>query len=261
MAGGTAGGLLGPTDPAPFGVFNAAGASPFLLIGDHAGAAIPGALGNLGVAPRDRERHIAIDIGVFGLGHALARRLDAPFLHQTYSRLVVDCNRDPIRADAMPDVSDGTRISGNEGLDEADRAARIAAIHRPYHAAIAAMLDARQAAERETIVLSLHSFTPVMDGLARPWDVGILHWNERDDFAHAWRDALGAQTALVVGDNVPYAMDATDYTIPFHAFPRGLRYAEIEVRQDLLADPAAQELWARRLGDAARRGHDRVARA
>lgn len=256
MAGHTAVGLLGPDDPAPFGVFNAAGGSPFLLVGDHAGAAIPAALGDLGLEPADLERHIAIDIGVFGLGHAMARQLDAAFVHQAYSRLVVDCNRDPARPDAMPDRSDGTRIGGNEALDAAGRAARISAIHQPYHAAIAATLDARQAAGRETIVLSLHSFTPVMDGVARPWEVGVLHWNGRDDFAHALRDALAQERGLVVGDNVPYAMDATDYTVPFHVFARGLRYAEIEVRQDLLGDRAAQEDWARRLGGAAQRALD-----
>jgi predicted N-formylglutamate amidohydrolase len=259
MDGQAQSGLFGLDDPAPFGMFNAAGTAPFLLIGDHAGAAIPRALGDLGLTPKDRARHIAIDIGVWGLGHALARVLDAPFAHQAYSRLVVDCNRDPARADAMPEVSDGTAIPGNATLDETARCVRVAAIHRPYHAAIAATLDARAGAGPETVLLSLHSFTPVMDGIARPWDVGILHGGGRDDFARALHATLAEEACLVVGDNVPYAMDATDYTVPLHAFARGLRYAEIEVRQDLLADAAAYETWARRLGTAARRALERIA--
>jgi predicted N-formylglutamate amidohydrolase len=260
MVGHAADGLLGKDDPVPSGMFNAGGTSPFLLIGDHAGSAIPATLGDLGLAPVDRARHIAVDIGVFGLGHALARLLDAPFLHQAYSRLVIDCNRDPARADAIPEVSDGTRVRGNAHLNEAARSARRAAIHTPYHAAISAALDARAAARRQTILLSLHSFTPVMDGIARPWDVGVLHWLGQAGFAYALRDALAAPDTAVVGDNVPYAMDDTDYTVPLHAFARGLAYAEIEVRQDLIADAEGQEAWAARLNAAACEAAGRLAR-
>jgi len=246
MTGRTANGLLGPEDPAPVGLFNAEGTSPFLLIGDHAGSALPSVLGDLGLEPGEMERHIAVDIGVFGLGHALAEKLDAPFVHQTYSRLVIDCNRDPGRSDAIPEVSDGTLIRGNERLADDARAARIDAIHRAYHARIAAIIDAREEAGRETVLVSLHSFTPAMDGMSRPWHVGILHGAGRTDFAHALLQELRCEDNLSVGDNVPYAMDDTDYTVPLHAFARGLRYAEIEVRQDLLADDDVCQLWAAR---------------
>lgn len=229
---------------------NAAGASPFLLIGDHAGSAIPRALGDMGLSPADRSRHIALDIGVLGMGLALAGMLDAPFVHQPYSRLVIDCNRDPESVDAMPPTSDGTVIAGNAALTQADREARVSEIHAPYHAAIAALLDAREAVGRQTILLSLHSFTPIMAGIARPWDVGILHGGGQADFAVALIRALGDQPGIVVGDNVPYAMDGTDHTVPRHAFPRGLRYAEIEARQDRIADPSGQSAWAERIARA-----------
>lgn len=252
MAGRTAYGLLGPNDPAPFGLFNAQGRSPFLLIGDHAGCAFPAALGDMGLDPQDRGRHIAIDIGIYGLGHALARLLDAPFLHQPYSRLVIDCNRDPLHPDAIPSMSDGTWIGGNDGLDDAARTARIAAIHGPYHRAITDLITTRAAAGHQTILLSLHSFTPVMAGIARPWHVGIMHWTGYVHVAVAMLAALRADPALTVGDNQPYAMDATDYTVPFHASAHALPYAEIEVRQDLIGDVAGQSSWAQRLADAAR---------
>jgi predicted N-formylglutamate amidohydrolase len=160
-------------------------------------------------------------------------------------------------------LSDGSRISGNEGLDAAARAKRVAAIHAPYQAAIAATIAARQAAGRATILLSLHSFTPVMDGIARPWDVGVLHWLGRTDFAQAMLDALRADAALTVGDNQPYRMDATDHTVPRHAFPHQLPdvempYAEIEVRQDLIGDTVGQHLWARRLAQAAQSAAARI---
>lgn len=250
MAAHTANELLSPDDTAPFGLFNAAGRSPFLLIGDHAGSAIPSELGDLGVSAADRQRHIALDIGVFGLGHALARLLDAPFLHQVYSRLVIDCNRDPAHASAMPTVSDGTGIPGNEGLDTTARKARIDAIHRPYHDAIGNIISQRSADGQGTVLISLHSFTPVMNGVARPWDVGILHWTGQLDFALRMLESLRTNAGLIVGDNVPYAMDETDYTVPRHAFPNRLPYVEIEVRQDAIGNASGQERWADTLSKA-----------
>ena len=251
MAGRTAENLLGPGDPLPFALFNAEGGSPFLLIGDHAGAAIPVALRDMGLSAADRARHIAVDIGVYGLGHALARRLDALFLHQIYSRLVIDCNRDPAHADAIPALSDGTVIDGNADLDMAEKAERVRAIHRPYHQAMADLIAARTTAGRKTILLSLHSFTPVLNGDVRPWDIGMLYWQGRTDFALSMLDQLRSIAGVVVGDNEPYAMDATDYTVPLHAFPNGLRYAEIEVRQDLIRDAGGQALWAGHIARAA----------
>ncbi len=248
ISGHTAQGLLAPQDPLPVGIINAKAASPFLLIGDHAGNAIPASCGTLGLGPADLARHIAIDIGVRGMGEALADLLDAPFVHQIYSRLVIDCNRDPASPEAIPATSDGTPIPGNA---DPDVKARIAAIHAPYHAAIAAMLDSRAGAGRATIILALHSFTPIMAGIARPWHCGILHGGGDADFAIRMLRALESRGDIIVGDNQPYRMDATDHSIPRHAFPRGLPYAEIEIRQDLIGDVARQRQWADRLARAA----------
>ena len=238
--------ILVAGDPPPVSLHNPIGTSRFLLTGDHSGCAIPLALEGLGLDEAERQRHIGWDIGVAGLGFGLARLLDAPFVTQAYSRLVVDCNRDPGRADAMPETSDGTVIPGNAALDPAGRAARIAAIHAPYHAALAALLETRAAARQETIFVALHSFTPVFGGEARPWQVGVLHDRGDTRFARGLLAALRA-TELEVGDNEPYRMDGTDYSVPHHCYPRGLRYLELEVRQDLIATPAGQRGWAERL--------------
>jgi predicted N-formylglutamate amidohydrolase len=229
---------LAPVDKTPIIVTNPQGSSPFLLIGDHAGNSIPSKL-CLGVGAADSMRHIAWDIGVATLGAALAARLDAVFVHQRYSRLVIDCNRDPALPEAIPEASDGTPIPGNARLTPADRAARIAAIHEPYHQAIAAEI-ARRATP--PVLVSLHSFTPEMAGVARPWAIGVLHDGGADGFARTLLSRLYERSGLVVGDNQPYRMDATDHTVPRHAFARGLSYVELEVRQDLLA--ADPEGWA-----------------
>ena len=204
-----------------------------MLLGDHAGTTIPVVLGDLGLSEQDRQRHIAVDIGVEALGAALAERQGAEFVSQSYSRLVVDCNRAPGGEGWIAEESDGSVVPGNVGLSSADREARRSAIFEPYHQAVDDALERRRIASRDTIVVSLHSFTPEMAGERRPWHIGVLHDRYRDDFARGLLNVL-QQTHLTIGDNAPYRMDAIDYTVPRHAFARDLRYVEIEVRQDWL---------------------------
>jgi len=211
-----------------------------MLVGDHAGREVPVRLKNLGLSDAELDRHIAWDIGVAGLGRLLARRIDAIFVRQRYSRLVIDCNRAPGHPGSIAEVSDGTVVPGNQRLGEADRRARVAEIFEPYHHAVAAVLDARQTAKRPTILLALHSFTPSMDGFDRPWRFGVLH--RRDSaFSRAILAALRARWGDEVGDNQPYSMDEIDYTVPRHVDPRGLDYLELEVRQDLIATLEKQQ--------------------
>lgn len=229
--------LLCGEDAPPFVIHNQAGASPLVLVCDHAGRAVPRRL-RLGVPAAEMDRHIAWDVGAGKLTLALSRALDASAVLQPYSRLVVDCNRAPDRPDAMPEVSDGTAVPGNCQLSPADRAERVAAIHEPYHARISALLDDRAAAGRPTMLVLMHSFTPVMAGVSRPWRFGVLHTRQR--LALAVLERLRAADAGEIGDNEPYVMDETDYTAARHGRSRGLDFVEIEVRQDLITDSAGQ---------------------
>jgi predicted N-formylglutamate amidohydrolase len=246
--------LLAAADPEPVVVENAGSERPWLLVCDHAGRAIPAALGDLGLPRGELDRHIAWDIGALGLARGLAARLGgATLIWQRYSRLVIDCNRDPARADAIVSQADGTDIPANRDLSPDARAARVAEVHAPYHAAIAAELDARAAVGGRPALVLIHSFTPEMGGVARPWQAGVLHQGDALSLAAlAWLQARGE---LTVGDNQPYAMDDIDYTAPVHAQARGLAYLELETRQDLLSEAAGQErfaaLYAEMLGDLA----------
>ena len=237
--------ILAADEPGPAIVRAGSPECPFVLVADHAGNAIPRALGNLGLSEDDRTRHIAWDIGIAAVAEALAGRLDAPMVRQRYSRLVIDCNRDPARADAISEVSDGSVVAVNGDLREGDRTARIAAIHAPYHAAIAATLERRQ----QPILVALHSFTPAMNGFARPWHAGVLHDRGDTRFSDAVLSGLRARVGAPVGDNEPYAMDGIDFTVPHHCYEAGRGYAELELRQDLIADPPGQERWAQLLAE------------
>ena len=185
------------------------------------------------------DRHIAWDIGIAGLGEVVAQALDACLIRQTYSRLVIDCNRRPGDPGAAPAVSDGQPIAGNAELDAAGLAARQNEIYQPYQDRIAEELDDRRRRGQPTLLVSLHSFTPVFQGFVRPWRYGVLH---RGDSALSTRMLALLRRVLgeEAGDNQPYAMDGTDNTIPLHADARGLDYLELEVRQDLIADAAGQ---------------------
>jgi predicted N-formylglutamate amidohydrolase len=239
--------LLDPDEPAPVTLDNEAGRSVFFLTCDHAGRMIPRRLARLGLPEDETQRHIAWDIGIGEVGRQLSRLLDAAVILQTYSRLVIDCNRDPKVSSSISEISEVTEIPGNRGLTEAERTARINAIFRPYHDTIGGALDRRAANGRASVLVALHSFTPVFKGVARPWHAAVLY-NRDSRLAKCLFELLSAEDGLVVGDNEPYAVsDLTDYTVPVHGERRGLSHVEIEIRQDQIEDPAGQTAWAHRL--------------
>jgi predicted N-formylglutamate amidohydrolase len=239
--------LLAPDEPAPVRVLHEDGVSDLFLTADHAGRLIPRRLGTLGLPAHELERHIAWDIGIAAVTESLAGRLRATAVLQRYSRLVIDCNRNPDWPTAMPAVSELTPIPGNADLSAAERAARVAAVFAPYHQRIGALLDARAAASRRTVLVAMHSFTPVFKGERRDMQVGVLY-GEDSRLAMILLDLLRAEGDLVVGDNAPYAITATsDYGVPVHGVGRGLAHVEIEIRQDLITEEAGQAAWAARL--------------
>jgi len=161
-----------------------------------------------------------------------------------YSRLVIDCNREPADHTSVREISEGMVIPGNRRLSLADRDARVRELFEPYHVAVAAQLDTFDAREIVPVFLSIHSFTPRFRGFERPWHAGILSNSDRR-IADPLIAALSADASLVVGDNEPYsAMHFAGYTMEAHAVRRGLASVMIEVRQDLVADDGGVERWA-----------------
>jgi predicted N-formylglutamate amidohydrolase len=236
--------LLEEGDPAPAVAENSGASSPWLLVCDHAGRAVPRRLGSLGLPRAAFDAHVAWDIGALDLGRRLAGDLDACLIHQAYSRLVIDCNRAPDHAQSIVTEADGWQVTGNLGVGAAEAEARRSAVFEPYHARIGAELDTRMALGVPTLLTCVHSFTPSLGGVARPWHVGVLHLGDSPASA-AMLALLRAEPGLVVGDNQPYAMDGTDFTAPFHGHRRGIDALELEIRQDLLSDP----IQARRIAD------------
>jgi len=239
--------LLGSAEVPPVHEQNAAGRSPFLLTCDHYGRLIPRVLGDLGLPESELTRHIAWDIGIAGVAETLAKHLDAHLVAQRYSRLVIDCNRPSAAASSIPIISEATTVPGNEGLAREAAEARRRQIFDPYHQRIDEVIDQRSGDGQPTVLVSLHSFTPVYAGIPRPWHVGTLYHRDTR-LPPLLLKQLRAEADLVVGDNEPYAVsDETDYTIPVHGEARGLMNSGIEIRQDLIGTPSGQQQWAERL--------------
>lgn len=227
---------------------NADGASPFVLVCDHASNRIPERYGDLGLTAVQRLMHVAWDPGALAVALQLADLLDAPLVHSTVSRLVIDCNRDTNAIDLCPTISERTEIPGNLGLSDEERARRIAGFHAPFHDAIDAILADRATSGQETILVTVHSFTPVYKDIPRPWPIGLIHATD-PTFTAALRAALEAESpTLNIGWNEPYsAMNGVTYTLEHHGDGRGLPAVMIEIRHNEILEPAGVTLWASRL--------------
>jgi predicted N-formylglutamate amidohydrolase len=239
--------LLASDEPAPFIVERRGGKSNFVIVVDHASHRIPRRLGNLGLPASELQRHIAWDIGALGVARRVAAALDAPLVAQNYSRLVIDCNRDPKVATSIPRASESIEIPGNIGLTEAEIAARRIEIFDPYHEQLRELLDERASAGRCTILVSQHTMTDIYHGLRREMHAAILYNRDRR-FAGLMLDILRRETDVQTADNEPYFVsDESDYTIPRHGEARAIPHVEIEIRQDLVSDDAGQDQWALRI--------------
>lgn len=228
-------------------VRNRRGRGAFVLACEHASNHVPPGYRGLGLDDAALERHIAWDIGACALAERLAALLDAPLVHATHSRLLIDLNRDPAAPDSIVERSEDTAIPGNHGLAPGERLRRRQWLYEPFHAALAGVLDERAAASRPTALVSIHSFTPTYLGQSRPWHAGLIFRDDRR-LSEPLLAALQRDRDLCVGVNQPYGPgDGVYHTIGRHGEGRGLPCAMLEVRNDQIADAEGQARWAARL--------------
>ena len=238
------GALLQQGEESPFIAVNEQGRSPFVLICEHASNTMPKTLGTLGLPESELTRHIAWDIGAEKVGRLLSRLMDAPLLLQRYSRLAYDCNRPPESPDSIPEMSELTAIPGNRKLSAEDRLARAREVYRPFHDGVSAVLDRRAAGGQQSLVVSIHSFTPVYKGKPRSVELGILHDRDTTLSSKLIKSFPNIDARL----NEPYGpKDGVLHTLNLHGFTRGLQHAMIEIRNDLVSTERGQDEWAQRL--------------
>ena len=228
----------------PVQVTNRRGTSPYVLVCEHGSNFVPLRFGGLGLDASELSRHIAWDPGALPVAQCMARSLDAVLVQSCVSRLVIDCNRPLDAPDLIPSISEATVVPGNAGLSVVDRELRLVLSWRPFHAAVEAVIAERFARGMETRLVSVHSFTPVYHGRSRPWQIGIIHDDDRR-LATPLIAALEAVEGLNVGINQPYSpADRVYFTHERHARPRGLACAMIEIRNDEIGDESGQRHWA-----------------
>ncbi|GGB53298.1 N-formylglutamate amidohydrolase [Roseibium aquae] len=240
----TAGAVTHGGEPAVL-IENPDGQGQIVLVCDHASNRMPRPFEtDLGVTEEDKTAHIAWDPGALGVSRALSRLLDAPLIHSTVSRLIIDCNRSEHAPDLIPIRSERTPIPGNEDLSEHQRSERLNLFHRPFHAAIETVLKERADNRIPTAVVSVHSYTPVYNGIARPWEIGLISGPDRR-LIDPVLARLQAETALNVGDNEPYSpADGVYYTLHRHAETAGRPALMIEIRNDEVRTAHDEQRWA-----------------
>ncbi|MEH6404657.1 MAG: N-formylglutamate amidohydrolase [Sneathiella sp.] len=233
-----------------FKIMNEESTSPIFLIADHASRQIPDEFGTLGIDdPALLRRHVAWDIGIEDVTSRMSDKLGATAVFSTFSRLLIDPNRYTDDPAAMPVESDGLRIPANEDLKKADKQKRIDHYFTPYHAQVSRLLDKTMQNHAEPLVISMHSFTPIMNGFERPWHIGVL-WAEDERISAPMLEILRKNPALVVGDNEPYsAQEPFGYTMNTHGTALGVPHVVIEIRQDLIDTHHGAELWANLMVD------------
>ncbi len=229
-----------------FEALNSAATSNVLVLCDHASNRVPAGIngGTLGISEADMNRHIAYDIGARETALLIAEALQAPMLASLFSRLVIDPNRGVDDPTILMKIYDHTIVEGNRHADATEKQRRIAAYHRPYHAAIDAALDKITERGQTPVIISIHSYTPQLNGRPkRPWHIGVL-WDADAGIPVPLMQKLRANPEIVVGDNEPYSGELRGDTMYTHATKNNFPHVLIELRHDLIDTAEGQAKWA-----------------
>jgi predicted N-formylglutamate amidohydrolase len=243
-------GIIDPRlDGPPVEVVNAEGACNLVLVCEHASKRIPRSLDNLGLANHTLESHVVWDPGAAGVARLLSEILDAPLLMPRFSRLVYDCNRPPEAESAFVQHSDGYDVPGNKGLSESERRARVQEVYEPFKAEVARFLSSRIAAQRDPILITIHTFTPIFKGERREVDLGVLHDLDAR-LANVLLAMAEKELDLRVRRNEPYGpQDGVTHSLRQHALPLGLLNVMLEIRSDIVSDGDQRQAMSERLAD------------
>ena len=230
-------------------VINETGSSRYVLICEHASRFLPREYGDLGLPASELARHIAWDIGACDVARRLSQLIDAPLAMSNYSRLLIDLNRPVTSQSSIPEISENTVIPGNADLDARERERRVKTYFDPFHTRVSDLLDQRSKLPSESIIIAIHSFTPIYGGVSRSWHAGVL-FRQSTALGRSLVASLNERD-VPVAENEPYQIeDDGDYTIPIHGEARGLDAVLIEIRQDLIAGQDGSSEWADRLARA-----------
>ncbi len=228
-------------------VINPSGKGGFVLVCEHASNFIPPEYENLGLGTDGLHSHVAWDPGALAVAKEMSARLDAPLVAQRISRLVYDCNRPPESQSAIPATSEVFEVPGNSGLSQSQRQARVDQYYVPFQQTLASRIDMHSRQVVPPVLMTIHTFTPVYNGVERNLDIGILHDSD-NRFADALLTSLEQESRFKIVRNAPYGpADGVTHTLVQHALPRGLFNVMIEIRNDIVDTPESQRQMGKML--------------
>jgi predicted N-formylglutamate amidohydrolase len=220
------------------------GKASFFIICEHASRRLPELFGDLGLTSEALSSHIAWDPGALSVARHISANLDSTLVYQRFSRLIYDCNRPPESPAAMPETSEIYAIPGNRDLKDTERRERTEALYTPFHDRIRALLTDRSARGQATMIVTIHSFTPVYLGKSRAVELGILH-DEDSRLADRMLSDAAKAPVYRTERNEPYGpKDGVTHTLKLHGIANGLHNVMIEVRNDLIVDEVSQRVMA-----------------
>lgn len=213
-----------------------------LISCEHAGNRIPPEWAAI-MAPDCRllPTHRGYDPGALDLAILLAAALRAPLHLSTTTRLLVDLNRS----------LDNPSLFGpsTSTLDARSRACILREHYTPYRRTI--QRDAARLARTRAGCdhISVHTFTPVLRGVKRRADIGLLYDPARPreaDLARRWAAAIRRlEPRLVVLMNSPYKGTDDGLTTHLRRLHPDPSYAGIELEVNQKFPRAAGPRWLR----------------
>lgn len=231
----------------------------FVLVCEHAGNRIPEDLKNLGLAAHLLDQHGALDRGALDLATDMSIILDAPLVVQRVSRLVYDCNRRPADPRSIPEQAGFGRIPGNLALTDEDRQSRVRRFYEPFCRTLSDCLKQRLKNPRKPILVSVHAFAAIVNGIWRGSKVGVMNDAADSRLADAIFAADEIDAQLDLARSQPAGPDdCSTHALHAHALGRGLLNVMFMVRGDLVGDRVAQQKLATKLSRLLREAQARL---
>ena len=219
-------------------VVNHSGKSKIVLVCEHASKHLPSAFGDLGLTEEAKKSHAAWDIGAQAVAEYLSQKMDATLVLGSVSRLIYDCNRAPSAQDAIPTQSERFFIPGNRHLTDEEKNKRIGQVYKPFHSTVAHAIDR---AGPGTILVTVHSFTPIYNGVERHTEVGLIYYRNCQ-LAKAMCDNAKHFFAWNIELNEPYSeRDGVTHMLERHGTANDQFHVMIEIRNDLIKATAEQQ--------------------
>ena len=202
-----------------------------ILTCEHASNSLPSRYISLFETHQTRlKTHEGYDIGAFQVYNSLQNLADYSF-HYPWSRLLIEVNRSLHHPNLFSSIS--------KKLDKAEKNRLIVDYYQAYRNQIQQKIEEAINRGEAILHLSIHSFTPILNGNIRKTELGILYDPKRKlekDWADCFKKELSLQFhQFRIRMNYPYLGKADGFTTSLRRrFPNQYVGIELEINQKLV---------------------------